>query len=386
MEDVCRQERYKTPMFPLVSRRRWNAESRPGSGDDSGAFLHSSSYIDISLAHFESLSCCVIIMFSGKTASLLSALVAAGGLVLEAEAQLSKPALRSNLDAFWPQLQLALRQPGYSITQWPSGTISQGCKDLANREKIDPRTMVTYEVLYNDCSVPWLLCRHPNSATSIETMVHRFGQVPVKMRQMTKDVMLIPAASTHAYALGNQVVFFNQVDTIGVYLHEIAHTVDFAAAYAVSGQLQSDPIWLNAYNADSAVPDNYARTNQVENVAQFPGLALFDQLVAGGLRSIEPNVDRIGNQLSVLKDQAARGDYGGDILNTRNTCSARWPNSPAVPAGSTSRLMEASAVDFFAARDDSVEAQTARAAAVGVQLFPWKIEGSIEPTNCTGHI
>lgn len=58
------------------------------------------------------------------------------------------------------------------------------------------------------------------------------------MRQLTKEVMLVPDTSTHAYALGNQVVFFNQADTIGVYIHEIAHTVDFASGYAASGQLQ----------------------------------------------------------------------------------------------------------------------------------------------------
>lgn len=104
------------------------------------------------------------------------------------------------------------------------------------------------------------------------------------------------------------------------------------------------------------------------------------------MRSIEPNVDRIGNQLAVLKDQAARADYGGDILNTRSSCTARWPNSPAVPAGANSRLMDASAANFLGGRDDSVEAQTARAAAVGIQLVPWKIEGPVEPTNCTGHI
>ncbi|KAL8375845.1 hypothetical protein RB595_007120 [Gaeumannomyces hyphopodioides] len=327
-------------------------------------------------------------MFAGKHASLLSALVAAAGLALEADAQtLTKPALRSDLDAFWPKLHTALRQPGHTIKQWPAGTIAQGCKDLANREKLDPRTIVTYEVLYGDCSVPWLLCRHPNSKTSIETLALRFGQVPVKMRQLTKDVMLVPATSTHAYALGNQVVFFNQVDTIGVYLHEVAHTVDFGSGYAVSAQLHSDPVWLKAYNADSAVPDNYARTNQVENIAQFPGLALFDQLVSGGVRSIEPNVARIANQLATLKDQAARGDYGGDVLGQRNSCSARYANSAAVPAADSvsSRLM-AAAADFLASRDDSVEAQTARAAAAGVELVSLVVDGPVEATNCTGHI
>lgn len=136
-------------MFPLllVDDGIWTA----GQAAETTA-AHSSTYIDIPLTHLRVYLVVVITMFSGKSASLVSALVAAVGLVVEAEAQLSKPALRSNLDAFWPQLQLALRQPGYSITQWPSGTIAQGCKDLANREKLDPRTIVTYEVLYNDVS------------------------------------------------------------------------------------------------------------------------------------------------------------------------------------------------------------------------------------------
>ncbi|KAL8405003.1 hypothetical protein RB594_009763 [Gaeumannomyces avenae] len=325
-------------------------------------------------------------MFAGKHASLLSALVAAAGLFLEAGAQtLSKPGLRSDLDAFWPKLQAALRQPGHTIKQWPASTIADGCRDLANREKLDPRTIVTYEVLYRDCpSTPWLLCRHPDSRTSIETLALRFGQVPVKFRQLTKDVMLVPAPSTHAYALGNQVVFFNQVDTIGVYLHEVAHNFDFSSGYNVSGRLADNQIWLNAYNADSAVPDGYARSNQVENVAQFPGLALFDQLVAGGVRSIEPNVGRIANQLATVKDQAARGDYGGSVFGQNEGCTARYANSVAVPAVASSRLM-AAAADFLSNRDDSIEAQTARAAAAGVNLMPI-FDGPVEATNCTGHI
>lgn len=60
------------------------------------------------------------------------------------------------------------------------------------------------------------------------------------MRQFTKEALFVPDSSTHAYALGNQLVFFNQVESIGVYLHEVAHTVDFGSGYAVKGQLAGE--------------------------------------------------------------------------------------------------------------------------------------------------
>ncbi|TLD08452.1 uncharacterized protein PgNI_07194 [Pyricularia grisea] len=298
-----------------------------------------------------------------------------------AQAQLSKPALRNSLDAFWPQLQKRLRNPGYRIKQWPRGVISQGCKDLAGREGLDPEVITTYEVLYGDCSIPWLLCRHPDSKTSIETFALRFGQVPVRMRQFTKEALFVPDKSTHAYALGNQLVFFNQVESVGVYLHEVAHTVDFGSGYAVQGQLAANQIWLNAYANDSAVPDAYARSSQVENVAQFPGLALFDRLVPGGARTIESSVGRIARQMATLKDQARRGDYGGRLLGQRESCSARFPNSRPVVATHEMEILVFN--EFIATRDDSVEAQTIRAAKCGVEIMAEAME-AIEPTSCWG--
>lgn len=78
---------------------------------------------------------------------IIGAIIAAISIV---QAQLSKPALRNSLDAFWPQLQKKLRNPGYRIKQWPRGIIAQGCKDLAGRENLDPDVITTYEVLYGD--------------------------------------------------------------------------------------------------------------------------------------------------------------------------------------------------------------------------------------------
>ena len=53
----------------------------------------------------------------------------------EATAALDHPALRSNMDDFTPVLQDALKSKGADVKEL-EGKISQGCKDLAEREEL----------------------------------------------------------------------------------------------------------------------------------------------------------------------------------------------------------------------------------------------------------
>ncbi|KAL8991624.1 MAG: hypothetical protein Q9169_007808, partial [Polycauliona sp. 2 TL-2023] len=61
--------------------------------------------------------------------------------------------------------------------------------------------------------------------------------------------------------------------------------------------------WTNEYNQDSAVPDPYAQTNQVENVAQNTAVTTYERNVPGGFFGLNPNANRIFHQYATVDTQ-----------------------------------------------------------------------------------
>lgn len=49
-----------------------------------------------------------------------------------------------------------------------------------------------YDITYDDCIVPWVLCRHKDSPSPLKGLVHTFGQVPVRARQHVRHVNVMP--------------------------------------------------------------------------------------------------------------------------------------------------------------------------------------------------
>ncbi|KAH8890354.1 hypothetical protein GQ53DRAFT_585649, partial [Thozetella sp. PMI_491] len=239
-------------------------------------------------------------------------------------ALLDKPALWSNLDFTHNGLQANLPTHGYSISVFLDNYIASACKERANAEGYSPYDIITYVVKYDDCSVEWLMCRHKNALVSMETFVQNFGKVPVRMRQAVKAVMLgIDNGGLGAYAYGDMVVFFNRPDNVAVYLHEVTHAVDWSQHFQITGQLSQTSTWANAYNADSAVPDDYARNAQVENLAQHPGPYLYNRYVPGGIASVASGFERLANQQAMVAQQGTNGKYGAIFERDNVQCTNR---------------------------------------------------------------
>lgn len=118
--------------------------------------------------------------------------------------------------------------------------------------------------------------------------------------------------------------------------------------------LSPSDTFYNAYEADTNVPDTYASSNLVEDVAQNTVVAAFDQNIDGGYPSIEPNWQGIQNQYNVLVNEAQDAGLGNSLLipGQNQTCSQRLPPSEAVPVDSvsTSTMKDAHGGNLLAAQ------------------------------------
>jgi hypothetical protein len=46
--------------------------------------------------------------------------------------------------------------------------------------------MEVYNVFYEDCDRPWVICRHKDAPMSIEKMIDNFGRLPVRLRSLVR--------------------------------------------------------------------------------------------------------------------------------------------------------------------------------------------------------
>ncbi|KAK0726284.1 hypothetical protein B0T21DRAFT_452948 [Apiosordaria backusii] len=258
-----------------------------------------------------------------NTAQLVAGLLLAG----EATAQLTKPLINPPFGELGPVLQSRLRTPQYTVNKWPWGLIPLRCRAVAEQENYTPYDIEVYDVTYSDCPTKWVLCRHNQSPTSPAQFFDRVGRLPVGFRDYLRHFILLPSrGATHAYTysdLGDAIILGDGHGSNAqtLYVHEIAHTVDWHHNRASTTQG-----WLNAYNAASAVSDDYARRNQAENFAQETVIAMYDSVVTpngipgvnSGWQQIAPMYQYIKN---LLGDKIQRID---SKVCTRNVGIPLW--------------------------------------------------------------
>ncbi|KAL4884501.1 hypothetical protein BJY04DRAFT_182616 [Aspergillus karnatakaensis] len=262
-----------------------------------------------------------------STMKIVSALSA---LALAQAQQLEKPALTSNLDYLLDGNAANLPEVASQISQWEAGFIPKDCKDLGEGEGLNAADFEVYDVTYDDCSDPWLICRHKDAEPVIADVANTFGKLPVKIRDWVRQVLVVPGGNS-AFAINGNVAFIGTTGTnVDVMIHEAAHGLDGFAAFGEN--LSTSQKFLDAYNADTHVPDDYARSSQAENVAQNTVVAVYDRNVPGGFPGVQPEYEGILNQYTVIKD------LGGDALIPGGTCDRHLENSETVSTTANSRL------------------------------------------------
>ncbi|KAL5043456.1 hypothetical protein BDW71DRAFT_188118 [Aspergillus fruticulosus] len=288
--------------------------------------------------------------------SLLLAAALAAVSPARADGTLSKPALTDNLDYLLDGNVASLPSNGGPYWgKWEDGLMPADCKSIAEDQGLNPTDFEVWDIFFDDCQDGWSFCRHKDSADSFETLVDTFGRVPVRMRSWVRHVLTIPGDNWAFNSNGNICFSGTTSQNLDVALHETGHSLDLLGAYG-DGALSSSQEWLDAYNADSNVPDNYARSNQVENVAQNTVVAVYDKNVPGGFPGVQGDYAKIQNQYTLVEDKA------GDQIIPGGTCDRHLENSETVPmSGSTAK------------RDIKIKGRTVGAGAV---THDWKFKGT----------
>lgn len=229
-------------------------------------------------------------MRSIVSACFLAALL---GQLMSAEAELSQTA---NWPGLGDLLDLGSVLPAtpafYSGTPPTDGCDTSPCTG----------SMATSTASFGDSDHTILLCMCEGAQEDINALAYGMSKVPLFIRQFVNSITSIPAASTSAYTFTGtgRITVFGSVDAFDLFIHESAHAQD-------QGFSSSDA-YTNALAADTCVPDEYARTNQVECYAQDMVVFLY-QLWKKTTPS--PGTACMSNQLSAIQNSNAPGlqDY-----------------------------------------------------------------------------
>jgi len=122
---------------------------------------------------------------------------------------------------------------------------------------------------------------------------------------------------------------------IPVIIHEVGHSLDLSGAY-ISKPISSSANFWNNYNQDSNVPDNYAQTNMIENVAQNTVVSMYNEHVPGQFGGLEPSWGNIFHQYATMITEAREAGQGNSIYwqGKSGTCSRRLaPSQPIAVSG-----------------------------------------------------
>ncbi|KAL8686994.1 MAG: hypothetical protein Q9218_006712 [Villophora microphyllina] len=247
--------------------------------------------------------------------------------------KLAKPPLQPNLNNLKAGLMANLHPTQNTRVQWPAGWIPTSCKAIAEKHNFNPADVSTYYIYYDDCKDPWMLCYHKDSSARIDTLIDMFGRLPVHTRQWVRHVVSLPSKSSSAYSdSGDMVLFGNAINNINVYIHESGHCLTGQGAFKdwPHGSKIGFPgskLWIDNYNLDSAVPDPYAQSNQVENVAQNIVVGSYQRNVPGGFHGVNPQWSSIFHQFATIDTQQREN---GNLLIPGGRCLRRTHNSVPV--------------------------------------------------------
>ncbi|KAB8342842.1 hypothetical protein FH972_022440 [Carpinus fangiana] len=265
----------------------------------------------------------------------MSKLAIAAAMLRLASGQLTdKPVLQPNIDfgAIDQGLLDNLTPTQSTVDYWDAAYLPQVCKDRAEAAGFSANDIYAYNVHYSDCGDAWVMCRHNDAPIDETTGIDLFGRLAVAARSYVVHLLFLPGTRS-AGSSGDSIQFNGDANQITVFMHETGHSLDGHAYMGDGGAtgLSTSQYWTDAYNADSAISDDYAATSQQENVAQEGNIALYDKVVPGGANNLGADqVAQIQNQFHAIQNAPngavlLPGDKGG-----ATACANRLPNSEPV--------------------------------------------------------
>ncbi|KAI1337151.1 hypothetical protein F5Y15DRAFT_418210 [Xylariaceae sp. FL0016] len=230
-----------------------------------------------------------------------------------------------------------LASTAHNISVWAHGWIPESCKIMGESEGYPASSFDVFQVAYADCDQPWIMCRQKESKTKVEEMAEVFGKIPLGMREYNAHLISVPEFSSGWAALtqGASTMLRDGVwHWSNVLVHEVTHSVDaFAHLPVAPDGLSTSQVWRDNYSQDRATISDYGRANWFENLAETAAPALYNLIVPGGLKPVQPNFTQVFHQYATFQT------YYRDIMTpgSKTMCTYRQNNSAPVPMDGTSR-------------------------------------------------
>ncbi|KAI5807745.1 hypothetical protein DFH27DRAFT_479070 [Peziza echinospora] len=216
-----------------------------------------------------------------------------------------------------------------SVVQWPqNGQFPGSCvSEAVNKCPIS--NVKVYNVTYNDCDRPWVMCRCDDATVSLNRMVTMFGKVPVKSRVFVRHLFGWPdnTPNVAAYAFGSDIGLVGNLftstgaDEMFILLHEVGHVLDSAL-----GGVSSSSQFATELAKDTCVPRPYSQESVAEDVGDLNAFIYLQKVNrnAYDAANLQWNFSCMNNQLNFIEQKF--GQY--NVLG--GTCPTRVPDSPIV--------------------------------------------------------
>ena len=225
--------------------------------------------------------------------------------------------------------------PDFEITKWDAGRMPEACFQMASDDTIKAGRcsipdMEVYDVLYEDCDMPWIVCRCNDADEDVERLATDLGQLPVLARDNVNHVMMSEHTSVDGrdelegislYTQGDLVIYGNW-SSVGLFVHESTHNLDWWIAGEGERMYSESSEWENIVDGDTCVADWYSMASYSEAYAQGAVLLAYDLNARGGLDD-KVDFDCASGVHDKLEEQlGAYLKYDADA-----TCQDRFPKA-----------------------------------------------------------
>ncbi|KAK0454261.1 uncharacterized protein EV420DRAFT_1695808 [Desarmillaria tabescens] len=177
-----------------------------------------------------------------------------------------------------------------SLTSIPSA-----CAEITGIGKNCTTSTDVVNVTFVDCGSPYTICRCSNANITLDDATNALARVPVGLRRHVRTTIVMPDSEAHAYTESGDIHFFGVCDQ-RVWIHESTHAASGALGI---NDASGSGSWEEAVSKDTCVPDNYAKTNPAEDLAQMSVVKVYSLL---NNNTLPPGftTDCMSNQLAFL--------------------------------------------------------------------------------------
>ncbi|KAF2640159.1 hypothetical protein P280DRAFT_28484 [Massarina eburnea CBS 473.64] len=274
------------------------------------------------------------------TATFVSAVMVIGSPV--GTTTVVEPELNDFDDALFTQfdppreysIQPWIPESEYNGEEVPS---SRDCKTKFEQMGFPIENIEMFNVTYEDCDEPWVMCRHKDIKVQQNDIALRFAFIPVGMRQYIRHIIIVPTSPTSdsdaAYWANDQLIivgipsFTSAVGAVarGLAIHGFRNPDSEKPASMLTPYYET-PAWTRAVQVDKTVLNTKGLSSQEENFKSMVVLAMYDAQKPGSGEAIVPEFAKVRDQIVRIQrdviggtfDRSDKSKCHGSIRNQHN--------------------------------------------------------------------